>query len=447
MFSRADRRPKCYLAHGLTQTEAGPIDTPQDPRDRADSPRSARRILHVDCDAFFVQVARLEDPGGAGRARLLIVGGSPSGRGVVTSASYEARAYGVRSAMPTGQALRLCPDATVVSVPRSAVSEHSRAVRRVLQSLAPVVEAASVDEFYLDLTGTERLFKGEPLTVTADRIRRSVLERTEISTSVGGGSNRLVAKLATSRAKPAGVHVVPPGGELAFMKTLELDAIPGIGPALLEQLHRKGLRTVREALDVDEDWLERWFGERRGAWLHDRLRGMGDDDVDPSRERKSISSERTFHEDIDDDEALDGWMLRLSESVGSTLRHQGLRARTVTVKLKDFDFRIRSRARTLPEPVESDRAILEAARPLLKDLRGQRAVPARLVGLGLGALEAADTPRQLGLFDDGTGAAETERQRKISRVVDEVRDRFGRDALAAARLARRPSPRGDPDEE
>ncbi len=442
IFSRVDRESKCYPAHGLTQTEADPIDTPLEPRRRVPSPQTTRRILHVDCDAFYVQVARLEDPTGAGQARLLIVGGSPSGRGVVTSASYEARAFGVRSAMPTGQALRLCPDATVVAVPRGAVAQRSRAVRDALQSLAPVVDAASVDEFYLDLTGTERLFKEASLRETAERIRVTVRERTEIETSVGGGPNRLVAKLATTRAKPAGVHVVPPTGVRAFMETLSLDAIPGIGPSLLEQLHGRGLQTVRQALDVEEEWLTRWFGDRRGTWLYRRIQGEGSDDVDPSRERKSISSERTFHDDVDDDGTLQGRLLELVDSVGSTLRRHELRARTVTVKLKDFDFRARSRSKTLPEPVESDRAIHQAARALLGDLRRQRGVPARLIGVGLGGLERADLPRQLGLFDAGPGAVETDRERKLSRAVDQVRDRFGRDALAAARNAPRNPERG-----
>ena len=290
--------------------------------------------------------------------------------------------------MPTGQALRLCPDATVVSVPRGAVSQRSRTVREALHALAPVVEVASVDEFYLDLTGTERLFKETDLTATAKRIRLAVLDRTDIETSVGGGPNRLVAKLATSRAKPAGVHVVPPEGVRAFMETLSLEAIPGIGPALLEQLHRRGLRTVRQTLEVDEEWLTRWLGAHRGAWLYARVRGRGSDDVDPSRERKSISTERTFHEDLDDDGALEAWLSRLVDSVGSTLRKQELRARTVTVKIKDADFRARSRAQTLPEPVESDRAIREAARPLLEDLRKQRRVPARLLGVGVAVWKA-----------------------------------------------------------
>ena len=354
----------------LRQTGAHLIDASRDPSTPAREGAPARKILHVDCDAFFVQVARLEDPSGAGRAKLLIVGGSPSGRGVVTSASYEARAYGVRSAMPTAHALRLCPGATVVSVPRDAIGLRSRAVRDALRELAPVVEAASVDEFYLDLTGTERLFKDEPLPETADRIRRTVLARTEISTSVGGGSNRLVAKLATSVAKPAGIHVVPPGEEGVFLSGRELEDIPGIGPALLEAMAQRGLRTVRDTLAVEPVWLERWFGARRAAWLRARFEaGRGADDIEPERERKSISSERTFHRDVDDPEVLDAQLLRLSEGVGRTLRDQGLRARTVTVKLKDFDFKIRQRAHTLPQAVESDRAIWNVARPLLGDLQ------------------------------------------------------------------------------
>ncbi|MEX2470597.1 MAG: DNA polymerase IV [Gemmatimonadota bacterium] len=424
---------------GLRQTEAKPIDTSPNPKEPAASRGSPRRILHVDCDAFFVQVARLEDPEGAGKASLLIVGGSPSGRGVVTSASYEARAYGVRSAMPTGQALRLCPNATVVSVPRGAVGARSTSVRLALQELAPVVEAASVDEFYLDLTGTERLFKGESLAETADRIRRAVVERTEISTSVGGGSNRLIAKLATSRAKPAGVHIVAAGGEGAFMKELELGAIPGVGPALLAELEKRGLRTVRQALEVGPEWLARWLGASRGAWLQARLQGIGNDEVDPERERKSISSERTFRADIDEDEALELWLLRLAESVGHTLREKGLRTRTVTVKLKDFDFRVRSRALTLPQPIESDRAIRDTAHALLQDLRRDRLVPARLLGVGLGGLEAGDAPRQLALFEDVAGPGETDRERELSRAVDRVRQRFGRDAVAAARLTAPPT--------
>ena len=316
----------------------------------SDQPRE-RRILLVDCDAFYVQVARLEDPEGAGKAPLLIVGGSPSGRGVVTSASYEARAFGVRSAMPTAHALRLCPDATGVGVPRGSVTRRSREVRAVLEELAPVVQAASVDEFYLDLTGTERLFAPESLADTAWRIRRTVLERTAISVSLGGGTRRVIAKLAATRAKPAGVHVVPAGDEQAFLNTLDLSELPGVGPALVEALGKRGLVRVADAVDVQEEWLQRWFGERRGAWLYRRVRGVDRSPVDPAERRKSISSERTFFEDLEQDEDLERRLIELTSSVGATLRSKAMRARTVTVKLRDYDFRTRQHSRTLAEAI------------------------------------------------------------------------------------------------
>ncbi|HZD04391.1 MAG TPA: DNA polymerase IV, partial [Longimicrobiales bacterium] len=269
---------------------------------------------------FFVQVARLEDPEGAGRERLLLVGGSPSGRGVVTSASYEVREFGVRSGMSTARALRLCPEAVVVPVARGAVSRKSREVREVLHRLSPVVQTASVDEFYLDLSGTERLFRGESLEGTARRFRQTVLEETGISVSVGGGANRLVAKLAVRRAKPAGVHIVPPGGEGAFLRTHDLAELPGVGPSLVESLRRRGLVRVEDALRVERHWLDEWFGESRGAWLYDRIRGRDPSAVRTHEPRKSVSTERTFGEDLHDDGEVERELLRLAGSVAQTLR-------------------------------------------------------------------------------------------------------------------------------
>ncbi len=412
-----------------------------DPASTPPSPEApARRILLVDCDAFYVQVARLEDPEGAGRARLLVVGGSSSGRGVVTSASYEARRYGVHSAMPTAHALRLCPEATVVPVPRGACSRRSREVREALEDLAPVVQAASIDEFYLDLTGTERLFRGESLEAGARRIREEVLARTDISVSIGGGTRRLVAKLAASRAKPAGVHVVPPGEEEAFMRTLDLADIPGVGPSLLEGLRKRGLVRVEDALAVQEEWLRRWFGPRRGAWLWRRIRGLDDSEVDPTESRKSISSERTFSTDLTDDDDLERRLLEQVGSVAATLRAKGFRARTVTVKLRDSDFSTRQHSRTLPEPVESDHGIWEAARELLHELRAARRAPARLVGVGLSNLIEDDAPLQLGLFPGETVEWETERDRAVSHAVDRLRARFGDEAVRPGRILEGPSP-------
>ncbi len=392
-----------------------------------------RRILLVDCDQFFVQVARLEDPEGAGRADLLIVGGSASGRGVVTSASYPCREYGVRSAMPTGKALRLCPDAMVVGVPRSACSERSRAVRTALEDLAPVVQAASIDEFYLDVTGTERLFRGESLAETADRIRRIVYERSEIRVSIGGGTNRLVAKLATRRAKPNGAHVVAPGAEADFLAEHQLGDIPGVGPALLKELRKHGLNQVPDVLGVEREWLVRWFGERRAEWLRRRAEGIGSDEVNPREPRKSISAERTFSDDIDEDDELERRMLKLTVGVARQLRAEGFQARTLTVKLRDGDFTTRSRSHTFPEPVELDSTLFPVARELLMDLRGQRRTGARLIGVGLSNLVERDDGRQLALFEERE-SFESERMRDLHRTMDGVRDRFGADALLPGRI-------------
>jgi len=386
------------------------------------------RILLVDCDTFYVQVARLEDPDGAGREELLIVGGSPSGRGVVTSASYPVRDFGVRSGMPTAQALRLCPDAVVVPVSRQACSARSRAVRGVLEKCAPVVQAASIDEFYLDLTGTERLLHDASLEETAREIRERVLSDAAISVSIGGGTRKLIAKLAAGRAKPAGVRVVPPGQEESFMREFELREIPGVGPVLAEALRKRGLIRVNDLLPVDLPWLEEWFGASRGRWLWERARGMDPSTVKAREPRKSVSSEQTFSTDIHRDGALERELLRLTASVGSTLRKAGLRGRTVTVKIRDDDFRTRTASSTLAEAVEADATLVGVARELLRQLRRKRRRGVRLLGVGVSSLVGGEELSQLELFSD-SGPMESERQRKLSRVLDNLKERFGEDAV------------------
>lgn len=390
----------------------------------------------MDCDSFFVQVARLEDPEGVGREPLLLVGGR-SDRGVITSASYAAREFGVRSGMPTRRARQLCPEAVVVPVPRGACVERSRAVRSVLEDLSPVLQAASIDEFYLDLTGTERMLKGEELAATADRIRRVVRERTEVAVSLGGGTQRVVAKVATRMAKPDGVHVVPPGGEAGFMAQFRLKQLPGIGPAFLEQLKRKGLTTCAEAAAVEREWLARWFGPHRGAWLWERIRGIDASEVDARDRRKSISSERTFFADIDDDDELERRLMELSCAVGGQLRAKELRARTVTVKLRDYDYKTRQAGSTLPEGVETDRAIFAVAASLMQSLRHRRRTPARLLGVGVSNLVRQVPAEQLEFFG-GEAQLETERDRTIARAVDRIRDRYGREALRPGRVLEPP---------
>ncbi len=398
----------------------------------------------ADCDAFFVQVARLEDPEGLGREPFLLVGGS-SARGVVTSASYAARAKGVRSAMPTARAKRLCPEAVVVPVPRGACVERSRQVARVLSEHAPVVQPASIDEFYLDLTGTERMLRGEDLTRTADRIRREVRARTGVAVSVGGGTQRLIAKMAVGAAKPDGVHVVPPGREAAFMLGFDLKDLPGIGPAFLAKLQRRGLGSVADAVAVERDWLVRWFGEVRGRWLWERVRGIDPSEVDARERRKSISSERTFFEDVRDDDVLERRLLRLCCSVGRQLRAKELRARTVTVKIRDHDFRTRQAGSTQPEGVETDRGIFAVAASLLRELRNRRRAAVRLLGVGATNLVRQSEGTQTEMFDPRTTAAtgrETDKDRDAARAADHVRGRWGRSALAPARVLEAPGKDG-----
>ena len=396
---------------------------------------SARRILLADADAFYVAVARLADPEGAGKARFLIVGGSPAQRGVVTSASYEARAYGVHSAMPMVRAVRLCPGATVVPVPWEACTRKSREIGAVLRRFTPVVEQASSDEFYLDLSGTEQLYGAEPLAATARRMRDAVLAETSLSLSIGGGTSKLVAKLAAGLAKPRpgaaadGVYVVAPGAEADFMLQFALADIPLIGPKAQERLARFGLRTVRDVIPHDRETLVGWLGEREGAWLHERARGVDRAPVEANRETKSVSRDETFATDLDDDGALAAKLLALADRASADVREAGLIARTVTVKLRDADFTTRQASRTLADAVQSDRAVYAVARELLTRLRAARRVPARLLGVALSQLVRAGREGQLSLLESAGNTLETDRDRVISRVIDEVREKFGPDAL------------------
>jgi DNA polymerase-4 len=394
------------------------------------------RILLADADAFFVAVARMEDPEGAGRAPLLIVGGQPGSRGVVCSASYETRKFGVRSAMPISRALRLCPDALCVPVPRGACSRKHREIRAVLDRYAPRVQAASIDEWYLDLEGTEALYHGAPLHEIARRIRDEVLRDTGLSVSIGGGTSKLVAKLAVERAKPktgaTGVHIVPAGGELAFMREHKLADIPGVGPKTTIRLAERGLRTVQDVLALDDAALDRLVGSSDARWLSERVRGIDQAQVAERDETKSISRDETFDVDLDDDLLLEGELTELVSRAGADLRGEELQARTITVRIRDTDFRTRQASRTVDESLASDRALFTVARELLHRLRRDRQVPARLLGVALSNFSAPPV-KQLGLFEAQKAPMETPKDRELSRALDEVRAKFGRSAIAPGR--------------
>jgi DNA polymerase IV len=402
----------------------------------------ARRILLADADAFYVAVARLIDPEGAGKAALLIVGGSRESRGVVCSASYETRKFGVRSAMSTAQALKLCPQAMCVPVPRGACSRKSAEIRRVLQRFTPVVEGASIDEWYLDLGGTEQLYEHEPLERTAHRMRDAVRAEAGLSISIGGGTNKLVAKMAVEVAKPkpdnnaTGVHIVAPGEEATFLKRFLLAEIPQVGPKFVTRLERAGLRTVNDVLEHPLSELIRWFGDREGQWLFDRVRGIDSAQVEGHGEQKSMSREETFSSDVSDDATLERELFALVARVASDLRSELLSARTIRVKIKDADFTIRQAGRTLNEAVVSDRVIYGVARELLHTLRSRRRTAARLIGIALSSLATNPEPPQLALFDDRAVSLETDRDRTVARTVDSVRKKFGQDAIGAAQLSK-----------
>lgn len=385
-----------------------------------------RRILHIDVDAMFVQCAVLADPERLAGEPLILVGGSPEGRGVVTSASYGCRAFGVRGAMPTATALRLCPEAIVVRTPGEMIRRKSRELRDLLPRWSPVGGMASVDEAYLDLSGTEALYRDETLEATARRIQTEIREATGLDVSTGGGTNRLVAKLATSFAKPAGVFIVPPGEEDAFVGRLRLDDLIGVGPSLLADLNRRGVTTMSALRALDLATLESWWGPDRARWLWRRCRGIDGSPVSQRVKSKSVSSETTFARDRSDRVEIERALLGRVVDACASLRKQGYFARTITVKLRDAEFRDRSRGRTLAEPVQTDRVVYAVARELLEDLRrGHPARQYRLVGLSLSNLERSPDPEQAALLDL-VPPLEEARDRDLAAAIDRIRARHGR---------------------
>ncbi len=349
--------------------------------------------------------------------------------------------------MPTARALRLCPGAMVVPVPRQVCGVKSREIHAVLTRFTPVVQGASIDEWYLDLTGTEALYRHEPLRETAHRIRSAVHEATGLTVSIGGATTRLLAKLAVERAKPKpgsgadGVRVVPPGDEAAFMATVALGDLSGVGPRFRERLAAAGLTRVPDVLATPEDRLRRALGDNAAEWLVRRCKGIDESEVRERESARSISHEETFGRDLTSDDDLGRELVDLVRRVAHHLRGDGLMARTVSVKLRDHDFRTRGASRTLPSGVIADRVILATAHTLLDKLRRARRGPVRLLGVALTGLEEADAEAQLSLFDDpGEATLESEKDRRLARAVDAVRKRYGTEAVVPGRVAERPAP-------
>ena len=379
-------------------------------------------ILHADLDAFYASVEVLKDPSLAGRP--LLVGGT-GGRGVVTSASYEARAFGCRNAMPMARARRLCPQAVAVPPDFAAYRRHSATVMRIFQSLTPLVEPLALDEAFLDVRGARALF-GDAVAA-ARLLRARVRSEAGLALTVGVAASKFLAKLASTRGKPDGLLVVPPGRALAFLHPLPVDALWGAGQGTIEVLARYGLRTVGDVAATPRATLERALGPAAGAQLHDLAWARDEREVVPFEAAKSVGSEETFETDIDDPDQLAREVLRCCVRVGRRLREAGLAGRTVTLKLRFADFRTITRGRTLEVAADTDTELHEVAGELLRRLQLGRA-PVRLVGVTVSNLQRAGAPVQLRLGPERPG------WEAAVRAADAVRARFGEGAIDLASL-------------
>jgi DNA polymerase IV len=373
-------------------------------------------ILHVDMDAFFVSVELLERP--ELRGLPVVVGGKANERGVVTAASYEARRFGVHSAMPLRTAGQLCPQAVFLDNRHELYAEWSDRVAAILAKYSPVVEMASIDEAYIDLTGTERMLG--PSLAAAHRLLADITKSTGLPCSGGLAATRLVAKVASDQAKPRGLVWVPRGAEAAFLAPLSVRKIPGIGKVTEEALAAAKIRNVQELAVIPLERLEEMFG-RWGTALYRKARGDDTYEFFIDAEPKSISHNCTFREDTADREAIESTLSLLAQKVGKRLRDAGLFCRTVTLTLRFANFHTITRSRTLAAPADLDSTILATARELLRGAwNGARKL--RLVGVALSSFLAASTATgQLELLDSGN----REKLERLAQAADRVRDRFG----------------------
>jgi DNA polymerase IV len=380
-------------------------------------PANAAAILHVDMDAFFVSVELLERPELVGKA--VIVGGGPNQRGVVTSASYEARKYGVHSAMPLCTAGKLCPHAIFLDGHHRKYSEWSDRVATILAKFSPIVEMVSIDEAYLDLSGTERLL-GPPLAA-ADKLLRTITSTTGLPCSGGLAATRLVAKVASDQAKPRGLVWVAPGSEARFLAPLSVRKIPGIGEVTERSLRALGIETVEQLAALAPEKLENIFGQW-GTALYRKARGGDSYEFVIDAEPKSISHNHTFGEDTNDTEALLSMLSHLSQKACKRLREAGLATRTLTLTIRYTGFDTYTRAKTLAEPTQLDADIFAVLQNLFRQHRNPKRT-IRLLGVSLGGLSHGS--EQLDLLD-------TERRAKLeqlTRAADRLRDRFGFDSV------------------
>jgi DNA polymerase-4 len=384
-----------------------------------------RYILHLDVDAFFASVEEILDPSVKGKP--VIVGARPEQRGVVASASYAARAFGVRSAMPTAQALRLCPQAIVIPPRHEVYGEYSARMMAILGEYSPLIEPLSLDEAFLDITGCEARWS------SPEELAHGIQKRLEVelglSVSIGLASNKLVAKIASGLEKPRGFVVVPQGREAEFLAPLPVEKLWGVGEVTAKSLHEMDVFTIGQLAQLPVAQLEARFG-RRGRDLYRQARGIDDSPVVAEQEEKSLSREVTFAEDIGDWQVLKKTLLSLSEDVARQLRKQGLRGRTVKLKLRYADFKTLTRQMTMDAPTDLEQVIFDQAARLLERAWDRRK-KVRLIGVGVSKFELEE--QQLSLFE-GTGEGKVEKLRRLDQAVDRIREKYGEEAIQRASL-------------
>lgn len=377
-------------------------------------------ILHVDMDAFFVEVERLRRPELRG---IPVAVGGDGPRGVVAAASYEARAQGVRSALPMARARRLCPHLKVVAPDHAEYRRMSESVFGIFRGFTPLVEGLSLDEAFLDVTGLRRHFAG-PGEV-AETVRSTIRRQLSLPASVGVASTKLLAKLASEAAKPDGIRHVPQATQLEFLHALPIRSLWGVGEVTHAALDALGIETVADVAALPVPLLERRLGASLGRHLSDLAAGLDGRRIEPDVEAKSVSVEQTYPVDLVGRRPIDTELLAHADQVASRLRRSGLAARTISIKIRYGDFTTVTRSETRPTPTDTAREIHHVARHLMERVDVER--PIRLVGVGATGLVAGHTPRQLDV-------ATSDEWARVSDAVESVRSRFGHGSVGPARL-------------
>ena len=388
-------------------------------------------ILHVDMDAFYASVEELDDPGLVGQP--VVVGGTPDGRGVVAAANYAARRYGIHSAMPAARARRLCPHAVFIRSRMDRYVEVSRELRDIFARYTPLLEPLSLDEAFLDVTSSLRLF-GDGQAI-ARRIKEEIRDELGLVASVGVAPNKFLAKLASDLDKPDGLVVVPTDAIEAFLEPLPVSRLWGVGKVSNRDLAEMGVYTIGDLRRLPEDLLVSRFAKSAAHWAR-LARGIDDRRVVPDRDAKSISHETTFATDIGDAEVLRSWLLELAEQVATRLRRQGLRGKTVFIKVRYADFHTVTRSESLDAPSNVTRELYVTAARLLQAQLARSPRPVRLLGMGASGITSEEL-EQGQLFE----TEDREQQRRIDTVVDSIKSRFGNRALRRGGGARRPGDR------